>query len=39
MSQVLGIIINTAEGAYVVSYDTTNEIMKASATHVLNDLY
>ena len=38
-NQVLGIIINTAEGAYVVSYDNTNEVMKASATHVLNDLY
>ena len=38
-NQILGIIINTAEGAYVVSYDTTNEVMKASATHVLNDLY
>lgn len=38
-NQVLGIIINTAEGAYVVSYDTANEVMKASATHVLNDLY
>ena len=35
----LGIIINTAEGAYVVSYDAITNTMQASATHILNDLY
>ena len=38
-NQVLGIIINTADGAYVVSYDTTTDVMQAAATHVLDELY
>ena len=38
-NKVLGIIINTADGAYVVSYDTTTDVMQAAATHVLDELY
>ena len=38
-NKVLGIIINTAYGAYVVSYDTTTDVMQAAATHVLDELY
>ena len=37
--QVLGIIIDTSDGAYVISYDTTTDVMKAAATNVLNSLY
>ena len=37
--QVLGIIINTNNGAYVISYDTTSNVMQAAATNVLKDLY
>lgn len=37
--QVLGIIINTSNGAYVISYDTTSNVMQAAATNVLKDLY
>lgn len=37
--QVLGIIIDTRDGAYVVSYDTTTDVMKAAATNVLDSLY
>ena len=38
-NKVLGIIINTAEGAYVVSYNTTTNVMEAAANHVLDELY
>ena len=38
-NKFLGIIINTADGAYVVSYDTTTDVMQAAATHVLDELY
>ena len=38
-NKVLGIIINTAEGAYVVSYNTTTNAMEAAANHVLDELY
>lgn len=38
-NKVLGIIINTAEGTYVVSYNTTTNVMEAAANHVLDELY
>ena len=37
--KVIGIIINTADGSYVVAYDTAKGVMEAAATHVLDDLY
>lgn len=37
--QVLGIIIDTTDGSYVVSYDSASDVMQAAATNVLNDLY
>ena len=35
---VLGIIIDTTSGSYVMAYDTDKETMNAAATYVLNDL-
>lgn len=37
-NQVLGIIINTADGAYVLAYDSAKDVMEAAATYVLDDL-
>ena len=34
----LGFIINTAEGAYVISYNTSKNVAEAAATYVLDDL-
>lgn len=36
---ILGIIINTTEGAYVIAYDTAKDVMEAAATHILSELY
>lgn len=35
---VLGIIIDTTNGSYVLAYDTDKETMDAAATYVLEDL-
>ena len=34
----LGFIINTAEGAYVISYNTSKNVAEAAATYILDDL-
>ena len=38
-NQVLGIIINTTNGAYVVAYDADKDLTEAAATYVLDDLW
>ena len=35
---VLGIIIDTAEGAYAIAYNSDEETMNAAATYVLGNL-
>lgn len=37
-NHVLGIIIDTTDGAYVMAYDSDKETMDAAATYVLDDL-
>ena len=37
-NQVLGILINTEEGYYALSYDSANDVMDAPATKMLEDL-
>lgn len=36
--QVLGIIIDTTTGTYVVAYNSTTDVMEAAATYVLDQL-
>ena len=35
---ILGILIDTSKGSYVLAYDSTKETMEAAATYVLGDL-
>lgn len=37
-NHTLAIVINTANGAYAMAYDTNKEVMDAAATYVLDDL-
>ena len=37
-NHILGILIDTSKGSYVLAYDSTKETMEASATYVLGDL-
>lgn len=37
-NNVLGIIINTSEGAYTMAYNSANDVMEAPATYVLDNL-
>lgn len=37
-NNVLGIIIDTTTGAYVLAYDRNKDTMDAAATYILNDL-
>lgn len=37
-NQILGIIIDTSTGTYVVAYDSYNDVMDAAATYVLDQL-
>ena len=36
---ILGIIIDTTEGSYVMAYDSNTEKIDAAASYVLSDLY
>ena len=36
--QILGIIIDTSTGTYVVAYNSTTDVMEAAATYVLDQL-
>lgn len=37
-NEVLGIVINTTEGAYVLAYNSTTEQITPAATYILDDL-
>lgn len=37
-NRILGIIIDTSTGTYVVAYNSTTDTMEAAATYVLDDL-